>query len=118
VKGGTDLLDRYLRFEKSVPGTGTSRRMSILKTVFLAAILCSASSPSSWQVYVEIGESDLIGMGDAGKLPDSGPACYRFVEGCGYLGALLKAPDVLEWATFASPRLRLGQPTQRGFTAK
>jgi hypothetical protein len=42
-------------------------------------------------------------MGDSGKLADSGPALYRFVQQRRYLGALLKAPDVLEWATFVIP---------------
>jgi len=34
---------------------------------------------------------DLIGMGDSDKLPDSGPACYRYVEHRDYLFALLDA---------------------------
>lgn len=34
---------------------------------------------------------DLIGMGDSGKLPDSGPGRYRFVEHREFLDALLAA---------------------------
>src|ERR1700745_886696 len=37
---------------------------------------------------------DLLGMGDSDKLPDSGPASYRFVEHRRYLDALLEALDV------------------------
>jgi len=42
---------------------------------------------------------DLIGMGDSDKLPDSGPASYRFVEHRRYLDALLEALDVHERVT-------------------
>src|ERR1700755_1674120 len=42
---------------------------------------------------------DLIGMGDSGKLPDSGPDSYRFVEHRRYLDALLEALDVREQVT-------------------
>ena len=42
---------------------------------------------------------DLIGMGDSGKLPDSGPDSYRFVEHRRYLDALLEALDVRERVT-------------------
>jgi haloalkane dehalogenase len=42
---------------------------------------------------------DLIGMGDSDKLPDSGPATYRFVEHRRYLDALLDALDVHERVT-------------------
>src|SRR6202043_124325 len=42
---------------------------------------------------------DLIGMGDADKLPDSGPSSYRFVEHRRYLDALLEALDVHERVT-------------------
>ncbi len=42
---------------------------------------------------------DLIGMGDSGKLPDSGPSSYRFVEHRRYLDALLEALDVRERVT-------------------
>jgi haloalkane dehalogenase len=42
---------------------------------------------------------DLIGMGDSDKLPDSGPASYRFVEHRRYLDALLEALDVRERVT-------------------
>jgi haloalkane dehalogenase len=42
---------------------------------------------------------DLIGMGDSGKLPDSGPGSYRFVEHRRYLDALLEALDVHERVT-------------------
>jgi haloalkane dehalogenase len=43
---------------------------------------------------------DLIGMGDSDKLPNSGPASYRFVEHRRYLDALLDALDVHERVTF------------------
>jgi haloalkane dehalogenase len=43
---------------------------------------------------------DLIGMGDSDKLPNSGPASYRFVEHRRYLDALLEALDVREGVTF------------------
>jgi haloalkane dehalogenase len=43
---------------------------------------------------------DLIGMGDSDKLPDSGPASYRFVEHRRYLDALLEALNVRERVTF------------------
>src|SRR6516162_3446451 len=43
--------------------------------------------------------SDLIGMGDSDKLPDSGPGSYRFVEHRRYLDALLEALDVRERVT-------------------
>src|SRR5262249_56275224 len=43
---------------------------------------------------------DLIGMGASDKLPDSGPASYRFVEHRRYLDALLEALDVHERVTF------------------
>lgn len=42
---------------------------------------------------------DLIGMGDSGKLPDSGRDSYRFVEHRRYLDALLQALDVRERVT-------------------
>ncbi len=42
---------------------------------------------------------DLIGMGDSGKLPNSGPASYRFVEHRRHLDALLDALDVRERVT-------------------
>ncbi|WP_109993386.1 haloalkane dehalogenase [Salinisphaera sp. LB1] len=42
---------------------------------------------------------DLIGMGDSDKLPDSGPASYRFVEHRKYLDALLEKLDVKENVT-------------------
>jgi haloalkane dehalogenase len=42
---------------------------------------------------------DLIGMGDSDKLPDSGPASYRFVEQRRYLDALLETLDVRERVT-------------------
>src|SRR5208283_4239076 len=43
---------------------------------------------------------DLIGMGDSEKLPDSGPASYRFVEQRRfYLHALLEALNVSERVT-------------------
>ncbi|WFU36311.1 haloalkane dehalogenase [Bradyrhizobium brasilense] len=42
---------------------------------------------------------DLIGMGDSGKLPNSGPGSYRFVEHRRYLDALLEALDVRERVT-------------------
>ena len=42
---------------------------------------------------------DLIGMGDSDKLPDSGPASYRFVEHRRYLDALLDALEVRERVT-------------------
>jgi haloalkane dehalogenase len=42
---------------------------------------------------------DLIGMGDSGKLPNSGPDSYRFVEHRRYLDALLEALDVRERVT-------------------
>ena len=37
---------------------------------------------------------DLVGMGDSGPLPDSGPGRYRFVEHREYLDGLLEALDV------------------------
>ncbi len=37
---------------------------------------------------------DLIGMGDSGKLPQSGPESYRFVEHRQYLDALLEQLDI------------------------
>src|SRR6476619_7741823 len=37
---------------------------------------------------------DLVGMGDSGKLPGSGPDSYRLVEHRAYLDALLEALDV------------------------
>lgn len=37
---------------------------------------------------------DLIGMGDSDKLPDSGPASYRFIEHRKYLDAFLKATGI------------------------
>jgi haloalkane dehalogenase len=43
---------------------------------------------------------DLIGMGDSQKLPDSGPASYRFVEHRRYLDALLEALGVRQRVTF------------------
>jgi haloalkane dehalogenase len=43
---------------------------------------------------------DLIGMGDSGKLPNSGPGAYRFVEHRRYLDALLEALNVRERVTF------------------
>jgi haloalkane dehalogenase len=43
---------------------------------------------------------DLIGMGDSEKLPDSGPASYRFVEHRRYLDALLQALGVRERVIF------------------
>jgi haloalkane dehalogenase len=43
---------------------------------------------------------DLIGMGDSGKLPDSGPGSYRFVEHRRHLDALLETLDVRERVTF------------------
>jgi haloalkane dehalogenase len=43
---------------------------------------------------------DLIGMGDSGKLLDSGPDSYRFVEHRRYLDALLEALDVRKRVTF------------------
>ncbi len=43
---------------------------------------------------------DLIGMGDSDKLPDSGPASYRFVEHRRYLDALLETLGVTENVTF------------------
>jgi haloalkane dehalogenase len=43
---------------------------------------------------------DLIGMGDSGKLPNSGPDSYRFVEHRRYLDALLEALNVRERVTF------------------
>jgi haloalkane dehalogenase len=43
---------------------------------------------------------DLIGMGDSDKLPDSGPASYRFVEHRRYLDGLLDALGVRERVTF------------------
>jgi haloalkane dehalogenase len=43
---------------------------------------------------------DLIGMGDSAKLPDSGPASYRFVEHRRYLDALLEQLDIRERITF------------------
>src|SRR6185369_13179735 len=42
---------------------------------------------------------DLIGMGDSDKLPNSGPASYRFVEHRRFLDALLEALDVRERVT-------------------
>jgi haloalkane dehalogenase len=42
---------------------------------------------------------DLIGMGDSGKLPDSGPGSYRFVEHRRYLDALLEELGVRERVT-------------------
>ncbi len=42
---------------------------------------------------------DLIGMGDSGKLDDSGPGSYRFVEHREYLDALLEKLDVTEKVT-------------------
>jgi haloalkane dehalogenase len=39
---------------------------------------------------------DLVGMGDSGRLPDSGPGSYRFVDHRRYLDALLDALDVRE----------------------
>jgi haloalkane dehalogenase len=42
---------------------------------------------------------DLIGMGDSGKLPDSGPGSYRFVEHRRYLETLLEALGVRERVT-------------------
>jgi haloalkane dehalogenase len=44
---------------------------------------------------------DLIGMGDSGKLPDSGPGSYRFVEHRRYLDALLESLGVRERIVFA-----------------
>src|SRR5262249_10479309 len=43
---------------------------------------------------------DLIGMGDSDKLPDPGPARYRFVEHRRYLDALLEQLAVRERVTF------------------
>ncbi|WP_037254392.1 haloalkane dehalogenase [Roseobacter sp. SK209-2-6] len=42
---------------------------------------------------------DLIGMGDSEKLPDSGPACYTYVEHRKYLFALLEQLGVTENVT-------------------
>jgi haloalkane dehalogenase len=42
---------------------------------------------------------DLIGMGDSGKLPGSGPGSYRFVEHRRYLDALLEELDIRERVT-------------------
>jgi haloalkane dehalogenase len=42
---------------------------------------------------------DLLGMGDSDKLPDSGPASYRFVEQRRYFDTLLEALDVRERVT-------------------
>src|SRR6201993_4666782 len=42
---------------------------------------------------------DLIGMGDSGKLANSGPGSYRFAEHRRYLDALLEALDVRERVT-------------------
>jgi haloalkane dehalogenase len=42
---------------------------------------------------------DLIGMGDSGKLPNSGPGTYRFVEHRRYLEALLEELGVRERVT-------------------
>jgi haloalkane dehalogenase len=42
---------------------------------------------------------DLIGMGDSGKLPGSGPGSYRFVEHRRYLDALLEELGVRERVT-------------------
>jgi haloalkane dehalogenase len=42
---------------------------------------------------------DLIGMGDSDKLPDSGPACYTFVEHRRHLDALLEGLGVRERVT-------------------
>ena len=39
---------------------------------------------------------DLVGMGDSGKLPDSGPDRYTFVEHRGYLDALFEQLGVKE----------------------
>src|SRR6202008_1321727 len=44
--------------------------------------------------------TDLIGMGDSDKLPNSGPNSYCFVEHRRYLDALLEALDVAERVTF------------------
>jgi len=43
---------------------------------------------------------DLIGMGDSGKLPDSGPDSYRFVEHRVYLDGLLDSLDLGDQVTF------------------
>jgi len=43
---------------------------------------------------------DLIGMGDSGKLPDSGPDSYRFVEHRVYLDGLLDSLDLGDRITF------------------
>jgi haloalkane dehalogenase len=43
---------------------------------------------------------DYIGMGDSDKLPDSGPASYRFIEHREYLDAFLDALDVRENVVF------------------
>ena len=42
---------------------------------------------------------DLIGQGDSGKLSDSGPDSYRFVEHRTYLWELLEEIDVTERVT-------------------
>ena len=42
---------------------------------------------------------DLVGMGDSGKLPDSGPESYRLVEHRAYLDALLEALGVQDQVT-------------------
>ena len=43
---------------------------------------------------------DLVGMGDSGKLPNSGPGSYRFVEHREYLDGLLDLLGVDENVTF------------------
>jgi haloalkane dehalogenase len=43
---------------------------------------------------------DLVGMGDSGRLPDSGPGSYRFVEHRRYLDGLLEALGVTSGVTF------------------
>jgi haloalkane dehalogenase len=43
---------------------------------------------------------DLIGMGDSDKVPESGPASYRFVEHRRYLDALLDQLGVAQQVTF------------------
>jgi haloalkane dehalogenase len=55
-----------------------------------------------WPHVQELGRvivPDLIGMGDSEKLPNSGPASYRFVEHREYLDALLSALGVTENVT-------------------
>ena len=42
---------------------------------------------------------DLVGMGDSGKLPDSGPERYRFVEHREYLDGLLEALGITDRVT-------------------